>query len=376
MSGTGEEPVPVNSGMGAADVEEEVPDFPLVHEESEPPPPLSRRLRNPRTIISIVLPLFIIVLVLSQLQNFHLDELPALIANANPWLLLLAFAIYYAGFPLRGWRWAILLRGAGSEISVKDSTEIIFISWLVNCLVPAKLGDVYRAFLLKVFNGTSISKAFGTIFIERVFDLFAIVILGLAAGYWSFRNGMSPEVQLVLAIGLVVIAMLAIGLFLIRNFGARLVRRLPLPVRMVEFYDRFEEGLFSISARNVPLLAVITVLIWMTEALRLYLVVLAMGFNLNMGLSGGLFVALIASLLTAIPFTPAGLGAVEGAIVFIMTTLYGATTTQAVAITLVDRAISVLSVILFGGIAWVLSSKTKPAKPTTTTPSTAQTPAT
>ena len=128
------------------------------------------------------------MLVLSQLQNFHLDELPALIANANPWLLLLAFAIYYAGFPLRGWRWAILLRGAGSEISVKDSTEIIFISWLVNCLVPAKLGDVYRAYLLKVYNGTSISKAFGTIFIERVFDLFAIVLLGLAAGYWSFRT--------------------------------------------------------------------------------------------------------------------------------------------------------------------------------------------
>jgi uncharacterized protein (TIRG00374 family) len=373
MSGTDNQPVSVNDGMAATEIEEDVPDYPLVHEESAPPPPLSRRLRDPRTIISIVLPLFIIVLVLSQLQNFHLDELPSLIANANPWLLLLAFAIYYAGFPLRGWRWAILLRGAGTEIRVRDSTEIIFISWLVNCLVPAKLGDVYRAFLLKVFNGTSISKAFGTIFIERVFDLFAIVILGLAAGYWSFRNGMSPEVQIVFAIGLVVIAVLAIGLFVIRNFGARLVRRLPLPARIVEFYDKFEEGLFSISARNVPLLALITVLIWMTEALRLYLVVLAMGFNLQLGLSGGLFVALIASLLTAIPFTPAGLGAVEGAIVFIMTTLYGATTTQAVAITLVDRAISVLSVILFGGIAWVLSSKTKGSRSSATP---AETPAT
>ena len=49
----------------------------------------------------------------------------------------------------------------------------------------------------------------------------------------------------------------------------------------------------------------------MTEALRLYFVVLALGFNLPMGISGGLFVALIASLLTAIPFTPAGLGTVE-----------------------------------------------------------------
>ena len=291
--------------------------------------------------------------------SFHLDQLPGLIAQANLWLLLVAFGIYYLGFPLRGWRWALLLRGAGSEISVKDSTEIIFISWLVNCLVPAKLGDVYRAFLLRLHNGTSMSKAFGTIFIERVFDLFAIVILGLAAGLWSFRNGMSPEVQLVFTIGLIVIAVLAVGLFLIRNFGSRIVRTLPLPGRIVEFYDRFEEGLFSISARRVPLLALLTVLIWMTEALRLYFVVLAMGFNLNMGLSGGLFVALIASLLTAIPFTPAGLGAVEGVVVFILTTLYGATPTQAVAITLVDRAISVLSIIIIGGATYVLSDKTK-----------------
>ena len=101
----------------------------------------------------------------------------------------------------------------------------------------------------------------------------------------------------------------------------------------------------------------------MTEALRLYFVVLAMGFDLPMGISGGLFVALIASLLTAIPFTPAGLGAVEGVVVFILTTLYGATSTQALAIVLVDRAISVLSVIIFGGITYILSDKTKRQRP-------------
>ena len=176
---------------------------------------------------------------------------------------------------------------------------------------------------------------------------------------------MSPEVQLVFAIGLVVVVLLALGLFLVRNFGRRIVRRLPLPTRVVEFYDRFEEGLFSINKRNVPVLGVLTVLIWMTEAFRLYFVVLAMGFNLPMGISGGLFVALIASLLTAIPFTPAGLGAVEGVVVFILTTLYGATSTQALAIVLVDRAISVLSVIIFGGITYIVSDKTKRQRPPT-----------
>ena len=68
------------------------------------------------------------------------------------------------------------------ESRPRDSTEIIFLSWLVNCVVPAKLGDVYRAYLLKINSTASLSRTFGTVFIERVLDLFAIAILGIAAG--------------------------------------------------------------------------------------------------------------------------------------------------------------------------------------------------
>jgi hypothetical protein len=54
---------------------------------------------------------------------------------------------------------------------------------------PAKLGDVYRAYLLKMNSPASLSRTFGTVFIERILDIFAIAILGLAAGFWSFRTG-------------------------------------------------------------------------------------------------------------------------------------------------------------------------------------------
>src|SRR5439155_1507675 len=77
-----------------------------------PPPLLSSRLRDPRTIISIVLPLLILVLVFAAAPGFQLDRLPGLIAKANPWYLLAAVAVYYLGFPLRGYRWALLVRGA------------------------------------------------------------------------------------------------------------------------------------------------------------------------------------------------------------------------------------------------------------------------
>lgn len=227
---------------------------------------IARRLRQPRTIISIVVPLFIIGAFVG-INSAQLAKVPALIGQANPALVLAAFLVFYAGFPLRGQRWVILLRGTGMRVPVKDSTEIIFLSWLVNCVVPAKLGDLYRAYLLKINSTASLSKTFGTIFIERVLDICAIALMGIAAGYWSFRDGLPPVIELVFGIGFGVVVVLMVGLFTMRNFGRRIIAATPfLPHQVLELYDRFEQGVFgAIGMRQLPILAILTGLIWMTE---------------------------------------------------------------------------------------------------------------
>lgn len=321
---------------------------------------LARRLREPRTIVSLAIPILLIVLLVRALPGRELDKLPGFVLAANPLLLLAALAIYYATFPLRGYRWAILLRGSGEHVTLRDSTEILYISWLVNCLVPAKLGDIYRAYLLRLNQLVSLSRTLGTVFIERIFDLFAIAILGLAAGFWSFRNGFDPYVQFVLGVGVVVVAVLAVGVFTMRNFGGRIIERLPLPRRFGELYERFEEGVFALPARQVPRLAFITGLIWACESLRLFFVIQALGFtNLHLGLSGVVFVALSAALLTAVPLTPGGLGVVQAGVVGILTYVYAVPQGEAITISLVDWALSVGSVIVLGSIVYVVSGKTK-----------------
>jgi Lysylphosphatidylglycerol synthase TM region len=107
---------------------------------------LVRRLRQPRTIASIVIPVALLALAVVALPGFHVDRTWAAITRANPWLLGGALLAYYASFPIRGYRWRRLLAAAGMETSNRDATEILFLSWFVNCLVPAKLGDVYRAY--------------------------------------------------------------------------------------------------------------------------------------------------------------------------------------------------------------------------------------
>ncbi len=322
---------------------------------------LVARLRQPRTLLSIMVPIAILVIAIA-LNWKDMSQVPSEISKANLGLILVAFLIYYAGFPLRGERWRILLRGAGYKLGLRDSTEILFLSWLVNCIVPAKLGDLYRAWLLKMNSPVSATKTLGTVFIERILDLIAIAILGLAAGIFRFRDSLSslsPVILGMFVFGFVIALLLVVALVGMRSFGRRIVTALPLPQRVVELYDRFEEGVFvSVGARGLPLLGILTVLIWATEAFRLYFVVRAFGYDeIQLGLSGALFVALIGSLLTAVPFTPAGLGLVELGVVGLLTGVFGATRGHAGAIILIDRTISVFSIVVLGAIAYVLSSK-------------------
>ncbi|HEX7613036.1 MAG TPA: flippase-like domain-containing protein, partial [Candidatus Limnocylindrales bacterium] len=60
---------------------------------------------------------------------------------------------------------------------------------------------------------------------------------------------------------------------------------------------------------------------------------------------------------TAIPLTPGGLGLVEGGMIGVLAGVFKASQGHAAAIVLVDRAISVFSIILLGSIAYVISSK-------------------
>ena len=355
----GEAPEPADAAAGVGAVRDDAFDDDPRADEVERVS-LSGRLRQTKTLVSILVPLAIIV-VFVGINWSTLSKVPSLIAGANPVLLLVALGVFYLGFPLRGFRWALLLRGTGFHIGIRDSTEILYLSWLVNCIVPAKLGDVYRAYLLRINSTASLSRTFGTVFIERIIDIFTIAILGIAAGYWSFRGGLPSSIQALFVVALVIVILLGLALFTLRNFGRRILVALPIPERVVEFYDRFEHGVFgALDRRQLPLLGVLSVAIWMTEGMRLYFVVRALGFpDVELGISGAIFVAFIGSLLTAVPLSPAGLGIVEAGIVGVLTLVYKVPLPEATAIALLDRVISVFSVIVFGSILYLVSGKPK-----------------
>ena len=321
---------------------------------------LGRRFLNLRTIGSIAFGVAILFLLFGVVLKIDFGATWQRITGANPIFLALAVLAYYATFPLRGYRWSFVLSRVGTRLGLRDATEILFLSWFVNCLVPAKLGDLYRAYLLKGNFGGSISRTVGTIFIERIADIVVIFGLALAAGFWSFRGRSRPEIDALFLAGFAVAAVLVLLVIGLRYFGARLTRI--LPERVADLYERFHEGSTgALTARSLPQIGALTVAIWLLEGLRLFFVIRALDLpGAALGISASLFVALAASLLTAIPLTPAGVGFVEAGIVGALS-IYGVVDEPAVAVALTDRAISIVTVIILGGIVYAFSAKVRRA---------------
>lgn len=361
--------MPTNLGLrGPSDADhhplyeaEEYLDAPDAEEIPEQEVSLSRRFLNIRTLASIAFGLALVVFLFVFVSGVSWNELWQEILGANVWLLLAAFAVYYATFPIRGARWAFILRRAGTRVGVVPATEILFLSWFVNCLVPAKLGDLYRAWLLKGNYGGSASRTVGTVFIERIADIIVIFGLALAAGFWSFRGRNNPAVDTLFLIGFVVAVLLVLFVIGLRFWGTRLTRF--LPERVQELYERFHEGSTgALTVQAVPVILFLTGIIWLLEGARVFFVIHALNLPAvaHLGISASVFVALAAALLTAIPLTPAGVGFVEAGIVGALF-IYGVGGPPATAVALVDRGISIVTVIVIGGIAYAFSGMVRRA---------------
>lgn len=320
---------------------------------------LGKRFWNVQTLVSFVIAFAVLVLLFTRVQIDFAGTVQAIL-RANPAYYLLALAVYYLVFPIRALRWHRMLVNAGSAPedvpAVPTLAEIIFLSWFANCLLPAKLGDVVRAYLLKRRSAVSGSKAGGTIVAERLLDLATLLLLAGSAGLialWGQREKLATLVlPLEIISGLVLAA--ALGLLAMRLWSSWLGGLLPPQLRGL--YARFVEGAVG-SFGSYHLLLPLTLLAWLAEAGRLYLVVHALGLTLvesqSVELAVIVAVALVGSLLTAVPLTPGGLGFVQAGILGALV-LVGVPKEGAAAIAGLDFTISYVSLVVFGLITFAV----------------------
>ncbi len=330
--------------------------------EAEQELSIGSRVGNWKTLLSFAFALVVFAVAIVK-GGFDPHAIWDRVKHLNIWIFLSAFVVYYATFPIRGYRWKVLLQNAYrgthaqavDDMSVRGLTEIIYISWFVNCVVPAKLGDLYRAYLAKLWAHISWTKTIGTVLAERIIDILVLGLFMAATGFVVFHDklgGVSKILLLGVALAIVGIAMLIV----MKAFSER-IRRI-VPLRFQERYIAFEEGALQ-SFRRIPLLLGLTMAIWLMEGSRFQLVFTSLGITTHIStipFAPVLFFALGTAVLTTIPFTPGGLGLVEAGLIGMMIYL-GIPKVDAAAVVLVDRILSYYSVAFFGFIVYLLSKR-------------------
>lgn len=320
----------------------------------QPPGDIGSKLLKPQTIISFLIAVGI-MLVFYRRLDISLSEVWADLSEAKLQYFLAAFVLYYFGMFLRGIRWGWMLEAAdvatepGSFIPGKvQLTEILMLSWFVNCLVPARLGDAYRSYVLKREAKISFSASLGTIFAERIVDLFVLVLILVGAGIVTFHGHSTPgqAEQAYMAAGLLMALGVAglLGLWFARHRIERLV-----PEKWRTQFGNLHDSLFA-CLRRPGRYAATSVVIWALDGARLMLVAKSLGVDLTAATST--FVALMASLLTTLPITPAGLGFVETAIIVVLKWV-DVTPSLAASIAVLDRLITYWSLIVIGLILYI-----------------------
>ena len=109
-------------------------------------------------------------------RNAHLEEVLKALATVRVDLVLLTVLFTLAAYFLRAWRWHFLLLRV-KRIGIKPLWNATMIGFMGNNLFPARLGELWRAYLVGKSAGISRSSALASIVIERLFDTFVLLCL-------------------------------------------------------------------------------------------------------------------------------------------------------------------------------------------------------
>ncbi len=254
------------------------------------------------------------------LRGLQLGDLWGALQDANYWWLLPGIAVYFLGVWARAWRWHYLLRPL-KRIPTREMFPIVAIGYMGNNIYPARAGEVLRAYVLKRKQNVPVSASLATILVERIFDGVVMLMFVFAnlpeLARLTGESGFAGSIQNLAVWGAAAFAG-ALAVFLLvaakpepsmRVIGGLIDRLAPqrLRARLREVVERFLGGLASLrSPRDVLMVFVTSVVVWLFETGKYWLVMHAFPFEVS-------FFALmlmngIVNLATTIPSAPGYVG--------------------------------------------------------------------
>lgn len=135
-------------------------------------------LRSIRFWASLAISLVFIALFL---RATHPRDLASALEQASYWWLIPGTGVLFVAIVARCIRWSILMRPV-ARLSPARLFPYAIIGYMANNLLPARAGELVRAYVLGDREGVSKMGTFGTIAVERLFDGVTLVLMLLIAG--------------------------------------------------------------------------------------------------------------------------------------------------------------------------------------------------
>ena len=295
--------------------------------------------QNNRKLLQIILFVIGLLILGYVIYQSGIIENYRILLSVNFPLLLLALVLSLGTIAFRIYRWKFLSEKYGASISWHDSSIVSIASLFYANITPGKIGDLYKAYYMQKRYAVSFFDGISMIFYERFFEL---MILFLAASAIVFIE-LKGITVIILEVTAVILLLLLFFYYkadyflsLLERYSTRIpfLKKIPadFKIRKLPFRDIF--GVF-----------IITVFSLGSEFVRLWVVALAFGYTLNPILLTIFFcLSIIAGLASQIPL---GVGVMEASLGYFII-LLGVASTDAMAIVLTDRLISMYFVLVLG----------------------------
>lgn len=269
-------------------------------------------LRSRRFWIGCIISLGLLFLFFYQMD---FGEIGRALVSARYIFVLPAIAVLMIVMGLKAWRWQYLLKPM-KAIPFKSVFSIEVIGHMVNAILPLRIGELARAYLMGEKESVSKMSSLATVAVCRALDGLALVfVVAVLALFLPVAAWLKPVIYITAAVFLGILGLfllLASSRSLLRRFTAFFLRPLPKRwhTRFQEWIDLFISGLAAVrNPGQMGFVFLISVLIWTGEGTMFYFI--GFSFDINQLFPVMLLAAASANLALLVPSSPGGFGNFE-----------------------------------------------------------------
>ena len=241
------------------------------------------------------------------LRELDLSELLRRIAEMDPFWVAVAVLFDVLSYVCQGVRWKLLLRPVG-RITLLRTTQAIYAGLFVNEMLPMKVGEIVRAFLISRWTSVKLSLVVPSILLERLFDgvwlAVGIVITILFVPLPRKLVDAGDVFGVAILAALVIVTLLALSGRRPSSNNSTKKKRFITLVQSMSFELRVAG-----KTRSALLAFVLSLLLMLLQGLSFWFVMRAYGLHLSLPI--GLAVFIIVHLGTLVPTAPANVGSYQ-----------------------------------------------------------------